>query len=147
MPQFYQKIRNSGKNTGYNSQAMEAVLSSVMHHHLKSGFTSRSCHFVLGLCNIICLPIYCNILVSNTYCNTFFHIAIYCVLFLRTWTYEFHIFFFRNSLSLMKICFYSSCLSKFTLLKANTWPVGWKIFEYVKVPTANSFWSEEIGLF
>ena len=34
----------------------------------------------LGLCNIIGLPIYCNILVSNTYCNTFFRIAIYCVL-------------------------------------------------------------------
>ena len=30
----------------------------------------------LGLCNIIGLPVYCNILVSNTYCNTFFHIAI-----------------------------------------------------------------------
>ena len=31
---------------------------------------------LIGLCNIIGLPIYCNILVSNTYCNTFFRIAI-----------------------------------------------------------------------
>ena len=36
---------------------------------------------LVGLCNIIGLPIYmyCNILVSNTYCNTFFRIAIYIV--------------------------------------------------------------------
>ena len=32
--------------------------------------------YLIGLCNIIGLPIYCNILVSDTYCNTFFHIAI-----------------------------------------------------------------------
>ena len=31
-----------------------------------------------------------------------------------------YLFFFRNSLALMKICFYSSCLLKFTILKANT---------------------------
>ena len=48
--------------------------------------------FNVGLCNIIGLPVYCNILVSNTYCNTFFCIAIYCVLSLWTWTYEFSMF-------------------------------------------------------
>ena len=45
MPQFYQKIRNSGRNTGYNSQAKEAVLSSVMNHPLESGFTLIFMHF------------------------------------------------------------------------------------------------------
>ena len=45
MPQFYQKIRNSGRNTGYNSQAKEAELSSVMHHPLESGFALIFMHF------------------------------------------------------------------------------------------------------
>ena len=36
---------------------------------------------IIGLCNIIGLPIYCNILVSNTYRNTFFRIAIRIVFY------------------------------------------------------------------
>ena len=35
----------------------------------------------LGLCNITGLPVYCNIMVSNTYCNTFFRIAIRIVFY------------------------------------------------------------------
>ena len=51
MPKFSQKIINSGRNTGYNSQAKEVVLSSVMHHPLESGFTlitkiQKFCHVV-----------------------------------------------------------------------------------------------------
>ena len=49
----------------------------------------------VGLCNIFGLPIYCNIWVSNTYCNT------YCVLSLIYFDLEpvrVHSFFFKNSL-------------------------------------------------
>ena len=62
-------------------------------------FTWSRIHLILGLCNIIGLPIYCNILVSNTYCNTFFRIAIYCVLSLISFDFEpvqVQWFFFRN---------------------------------------------------
>ena len=49
MPQFYQKIRNSGRNTGYNSQANEVVdqlyILEVVHHPLESGFTLIFMHF------------------------------------------------------------------------------------------------------
>ena len=63
-----------------------------MKYFIHLTYVSPQTYKWLGLCNIIGLPLYCNILVSNTYCNTFFRIAIYCVLSLRTWTYEFNIF-------------------------------------------------------
>ena len=55
------------------------VWSIIQIHHSSEELCPRHGFWVyvhLGLCNIIGLPIYCNILVSNTYRNTFFSIAI-----------------------------------------------------------------------
>ena len=94
----------------------------------------------IGLCNIIGLQIYCNILVSNTYCNTFFRIAIYCVLSFLTWTYVFSIF------SLEIHCHYwKSVFTAVVFQNLLYWKQTHDLYvESVNVQTANSFWSEEI---
>ena len=76
----------------------------------------------LGLCNIIGIPVYCNIFVSNTYCDTFFQKPVR----VQYNVFSALVFFFRSLFYWMKSRLCSTCLSKFTLLKVKTWLVHWK---------------------